>query len=128
MRTQKLKVTLLANAGFSTISGLTMILANSTLSQWMGITPTWILPSIGLGLMLFAIHLYRTASKATIAKGQIRLIIWQDWLWVLASLIVIVTQAFDLKSSAYLLIGGIAIIVADFALLQQWYLGKQTSA
>ena len=53
-------------------------------------------------------------------------IVVQDWVWVVASLIVIALQAWQLSSVAYMLIGAVAVIVGLFASLQLKFLGTKT--
>ncbi len=124
MQNKKLKITLIANALFSALSGLTMSYFHMSLAMWMGIAQPKILIFIGLGLLLFSISLYRTAQSNFTSTKQVKVIIWQDWLWVIGSAIIILTQSFGLNTVGYVAIGIVAIIVADFAILQAWFLKK----
>lgn len=122
MQDKKLKLVLLANAAFSTISGLTLISFHQALAQWMGIPGPKVLLFIGIGLLFFALSLIRTARQQPISPKEVRLIIWQDWLWVTGSAVIILTQAFGLTTGGYIAIGLVALLVADFAILQSRFL------
>ena len=46
----------------------------------------------------------------------------QDWLWVVGSVLIIAFQAFGINRIGFIIIGVVALIVADFAIFQQRYL------
>ena len=122
MATKKLKLVLKANALFSTLSGIALIGFNQQLANIMHLNNGKVLLFIGIGLLLFAGSVFWHASRPEPSPQQVRLIIWQDWGWVLASLLIIITGAFGISTMGYVIIGGVALIVADFAILQRKYL------
>ena len=122
MKNNNLKITLQANAVFSSLSGLAMIFFHKALSSWMGIQNAQIMIFIGIGLLLFAGTIIWISLQKTIDQKHVKTIILQDWLWVIGSILIIVTQAFGLNIVAYVCIGVVALIVADFAILQRRYL------
>ena len=122
----KLKTALLANAIFSSLSGIAILLFSNWLSQLMGIGNEFILPVIGSGLVLFAATIVYHATRASINLNQVKLIIAQDLAWVVGSLIVIVFSLFNLTTIGYLLVGVVAVAVADFAWLQWIGLKRQS--
>jgi len=113
-----LRKVLRSNAAFSGFSGLSLSLFPYSIAHWMGATFPDILRYIGIGLVLFSLALWIVSSQKTISKKATRFIILQDWLWVLVSLLILVFQWFGLETSAYSLIGGVAIVVGGFAVLQ----------
>ncbi|MBR9923239.1 MAG: hypothetical protein GYB31_20605 [Bacteroidetes bacterium] len=119
-----LKTILRINSWFSGLSGLAMLLFNGQLINLMQIQASWILPVIGSGLILFAAYLWLVSSRQKIKKWEVKSIIAQDFLWVLASLGILLFQAYGLSYAGYLIIGIIALIVADFAILQMIGLRK----
>ena len=121
MKNKNLKKALLANATFSTISGLTMLLFYKQLAAWMNITYAPIFLVIGIILLLFALFLFSTAKGNPISTKKVKFIILQDWLWVFGSILLIGTQAFGISQAGYIAIGVVALIVADLALLQHWF-------
>lgn len=92
----------------------------------MGLKDLPILTIMGIGLLLFATVLLRITHSQKLPIQLIRVVIYLDWAWVLASLFTILWQPGNLMIGAYLLIGGIAIIVAGFALWQMYGLQNIT--
>ncbi|MGB0369406.1 MAG: hypothetical protein ACPGD8_08365 [Flavobacteriales bacterium] len=121
-----LKTALLANATFSSLSGIGMLLFSNWLSEIMGITNKWVLPVIGSGLILFAITIVYNATRPSISANQVKLIIAQDLAWVIGSLVVIIFGLFNLTTIGYLLVGVVTVAVADFAWLQWIGLKRQS--
>ncbi len=119
---QKLKNVLVSNALFSMTSGLIALFFSRPISVLMNIEKELILQIIGGGLVLFGGFVLSQAFTKKANLLLIKSIVIQDWIWVIASVIVIVFQLFTLSFNAYLLIGIIAIIVANFAYFQNKYL------
>ncbi len=76
----------------------------------------------GVILLPFAFFVYKTASAERISPKKVKFIISQDWLWVVGSVLIIALQAFGINKTGFIIIGVVAIIVADFAFFQQRYL------
>ncbi len=119
---QKLKNTLLINALFSMISGGIAYLFSTKISFWMNIENDFILQILGIGLILFGGFVLSQAFAKKANYLLIKSIIIQDWIWVFGSIGIIVFQLFNLSTNGYLLIGIIAIVVANFAIFQKRYL------
>ena len=77
---------------------------------------------IGIILLGFAALVYKTASAKIISEKMVKFIIVQDWLWVVGSVLIIALQAFGINRIGFIIIGILALIVADFAIFQQRYL------
>lgn len=120
---RKLKYALLANAMFSTISGLILIFFNDQLARIMAVKIPAILLFIGIGLLFFAGSIIWLAKHTAINQKRVKMIIIQDWLWVIGSLLILIFQIFGLSRVGYAMILGVAIVVGIFAFLQQRYLG-----
>lgn len=114
----KLKTALLANATFSSISGVAMLLFSNWIAELMGIPNKWVLPIIGGGLLFFASTILYQATRVTINSNQVKLIIAQDLAWVIGSTIIIVFGLFDLTLVGCILIGIVSGVVMLFAYLQ----------
>ena len=114
----ELKTVLLGNAVFSTVSGIAMLTFNGLLMEIMGIVLSWILPTIGAGLILFGLIIVYHATRPATSSFQVKLIIFQDVAWVLGSTIIIGFQLFELTTTGYVLMTVVGIAVADFALLR----------
>jgi len=119
---KKLRIALKVNALFSTISGLWIIFQHQQIAERMHISNATILLIIGIILLPFAFFVYKTASDQQISPKKVKFIIVQDWLWVVGSVLIIAFQAFDINRIGFIIIGVVALIVADFAIFQQRYL------
>jgi len=119
---KKLRTALKANALFSTISGLWIIFQHQQIAERMHLSNATILLIIGIILLPFAFFVYKTASAERISPKKVKFIIVQDWLWVVGSVLIIALQAFGINRAGFIIIGVVALIVADFAIFQQRYL------
>ena len=118
----KLRNVLRGNGLFSGLSGLALALFSQEIGQWMGVVWVDVLLYIGLGLIIFSISLFLTASAKTISKRKVQSIIIQDGVWVVGSAIILIFQLFDLSNIGYWLVADVAIIVGAFATLQWRYM------
>ena len=122
MDNKKLSLVLKANAIFSIVNGFAMLFFSKPIANFMGIDYPQILLGVGVGLILFGALVYKTASDTNISEKMVKFIIIQDWIWVAGSALLILTQAFGINRVGFILIGVVALIVADFAFFQQRYL------
>lgn len=113
-----LSVTLKANALFSLISGVLLIVLNQYWQQVFGIEFPFY--AIGIGILLFAWYVFKVARQDPIPFKEAKSIIVMDALWVLMSIVVLLTNE-SISATGNWLIGIIAALVADFAIFQ--YLG-----
>ena len=116
-----LRKALQGNAVFSMTSGSTAVLTATTLAEFIGLEATGILRFIGLNLILFATALYWLSRQSTINRRMALTAVILDALWVLGSLLLLVTGILPITSGGQWLIGIIALLVGSFAVLQ--YLG-----
>jgi len=125
MKNQKrLKQALLANAIFSSCSAIVMIFFSKSIAELMSISQSYIFLVVGIGLLLFAMLVYSNAKRNEINRKQVQSIIVQDWIWVIASIVILGFQLFNISYTGYIIIGLVALIVADFALMQGYYLKR----
>lgn len=110
------------NALFSSISGVLMIVLNRQLSSLFGTSNNTIFWSIGLVLLYFAITIGFEIKKQR--RTAIIWIIIQDYVWVLGSIIILITKPFQITSTGNLIIGIIALIVLFMGIHQTIELKK----
>ncbi|MFK7971676.1 MAG: hypothetical protein AB8F95_15020 [Bacteroidia bacterium] len=107
-----------ANAIFSGLCGIYILIATRSLSAWMGLSGyedfVW---SIGPSLLAFAVFLIVVSLKQNIARYVVVGVVVMDSLWVIGSALIICFQLFNLSSQGYWLVGIIAIIVSSFGIL-----------
>lgn len=125
-QTSFLKNALLANAVFSSVSGLSFIMFTQAFSRFLSWS-SWILPSVGLGLLGFALMIYLITRAEQINYAQVRSIIAADVAWVVLSIALISMPVVSLPLGGKWAIGILADVVAVFALLQYLGLRKHKS-
>lgn len=116
-----LQKALSANAVFSTLSGLSLLILSPQIASFLGLARATELPGIGLALLLFAVFVGWVAARPR--RKLVQLIILQDLLWVIVSAVVILLGMFNLYTNGYLLIAIVAVLVGMFAYLQYRHLG-----
>ena len=121
---KKLQNVLKANAVFSMLSGSAILFFGNSIAEMMNISNAIILMVIGVGLILFGSFVWYQASRSNINIKKVKMIIIQDWIWVLGSILIIGLQLFQISFNGYILMGIVALIVADFAFFQNYYLKR----
>ena len=109
---------LYANAIFSGLSGLIFTLASKSLAEFLGVDAPLIILLLGLNLILFAGLLYYYGSRPSISRKFVLFAIVADSIWVLASLLLLLTNWVPFSVQGKWMIGIIAVIVDLFATLQ----------
>ena len=84
---KNLRNTVKGNAVFSLLSGIALIIFHSTLGEIMNISDSKILLFVGDGLIVFAISVLYFGLRKEIKPKEIKLIIYQDWGWVIGSIL-----------------------------------------
>lgn len=122
-----LRTALRANGTFSLISGSAFLLASAQIADFLGIKDSDILGFLngtsfmlvlGAGLLFFAGGLLWTASRPKLNKMMAREIVFMDIMWVIASAVLLLTEALPLTTEGSWAILIVADIVATFAVLQ----------
>ena len=121
-----LRKVLLANALFSTISGLTLILAPEASAGLLfaeafvlfGIASEPLLFALGLGLLIFAGFVAFTARQKRLRLGQAKMIVLADLLWVVDSAVLLTVFADRLAPYGFELVLIVAAIVLALAVEQ----------
>ncbi len=106
-----LKLWLQRNAIFSALSGLSLVIANSQLQLFFGIEIGYLLPVIGVNLLLFASFVWMVSYRYIHQLKLVQIIIILDLIWVLASVFIILLEPFEISSASYWVITIVAIIV-----------------
>lgn len=113
---QLLKNALTANAIFSGISGISLIVFSKSFAKLFMVASNTVFWIVGIVLIYFAItiivEIFKTRSLA------ILFIIVQDILWVVGSMILVLTNPFSISITGNTIIAIIALIVMLFAILQ----------
>lgn len=121
---KRLRNVLLANALFSFISGVLISWQRAFVTDFLGVKNESVLLWLGLGLIIFSATVFHASRRKRLYRAQVNSIIIQDWGWVVGSALVIALQAWNLTHGGYWLIAGVALVVADFAIFQRYFLRK----
>ncbi len=123
MSDRLLRSALVANAGFSALSGAVLVVASVPLAEVLEV-PAWLLIVIGAGLIPFALGVLRTAR--TPEPSDVRAIIAADVGWVVVAIGVVILAGSAMATTAVVALCVVTVIVADFALLQ--YVGLRRAS
>jgi len=105
-----------ANAAFSGLSGVTLVVASGPASAVLGTSAPWLLVGIGVGLIGYAAWLLAVAGRDPVPRGEVRLAIAADLAWVVGSVSLVAWGPLAPRGEA--LVGVVAAVVLGFALLQ----------
>lgn len=112
----KLQKALLTNAIFSGISGLLLIFLHPSIAELFETTNTAVFWGIGIALIYFASTIiYEYYKQRTLF---VKIIIAQDLLWVVGSIVLLIWKPFEISFMGNVLIGVVALIVLFMATIQ----------
>jgi hypothetical protein len=115
-RQQLLRAALLANASFSTISGLALVFAGREIVRLLGLSEAVSLVPLGISLLVFAAVLVLFATKKSIKLLDAWIAVVMDAAWVVGSYPLLLVAPFS--TSGKWIVGIVAEVVMVFALLQ----------
>ena len=107
-----------ANALFSGLCGLAMLLLANGINNYMQARVIIDLPGTGIFLMLFALWLIYIVIKNRVGRTTAWAIVLGDLLWVLFTFLLITCYTGDFALRGLLLIGFTGLVVGVFATLQ----------
>ena len=113
-----LKNALFGNSAFSFISGLAAVLFSKAIANFLGLSASWIILALGIGLILYGIEIYVAAKAEPVHKGIATFAIYADLAWVLGSAMLIFANLVDFTTAGKWAIAIVADIVLVFAILQ----------
>lgn len=117
-RAAYLRAALLANAVFSTICAMLMILCPGWVGTLLGVEAPLVIRGIGFGLALFAADLIHQATRSRIATWRALYAGVADFLWVLGTLVGIAFFPGVLSASGLVTVLTVAGIVFTFGVWQ----------
>jgi hypothetical protein len=115
--------TLAVNSGSSAATGLALAAGSGPLSSWFDI-PTPVSVVVGVGLLIFAVDVARTARDPKPSK--VRRVIASDVAWVVGAAIVIFGYPQSMSNEGLWALGVVTVAVAVFATLQTMGLRRAT--
>lgn len=115
LKSKLLTRALLANAGFSAVTGVILAGGAIPMSGWLGI-PIWLTGAVGVGLLPFSLAVLAVARRPQ--RSTVRLVIAADLAWVAAAAIVILGFPQSMSTPGLWALGLVTVAVADFAVFQ----------
>lgn len=109
---------LYGNAIFSGVSGLLLILASRPIAAFLGLDMPLPILILGIGLVGYAALIYINASRAEISRSFVLFAVVCDSIWVLLSIILLLTDWVPFSVAGKWAVGIVAAIVDVFATLQ----------
>jgi hypothetical protein len=116
-----LRNALRGNSIFSALTGLILVVDAQPLANFMGIEATLPFIVIGIGLLLHAANIFLNTRNRPVSKSFGWFAVIGDVVWVVATAVILITDAFALTGNGKWLLLIIADIVLVFAIAQ--YLG-----
>ena len=113
-----LKNALFGNSAFSFISGLAAVLFSKAIANFLGLSASWIIFALGIGLILYGIEIFIAAKAEPVHKGIATFAVYADLAWVLGSAMLIFANLVDFTTAGKWAIAIVADIVLVFAILQ----------
>lgn len=118
-----LQKALIINALFSSLSGLTLIIFHTTIAKLFEVPNSSVFWIIGSLLLFFSLTIILEIYKQR--KWAVIWIIIQDYLWVVASVILLLFPLFKISTIGNLLIAMVALVVFLMAINQTKALKKR---
>jgi hypothetical protein len=109
--THFLRQSLRGNALFSTLSGLTFMVASGAIAEFLGDLPSMLVATVGGQLLLFAGVLVWLASRLEISRQMVIGVIVADILWVIGTIVIVYAELFTRDGAV------LAIVLAGVVLL-----------
>ncbi len=113
----KLKKAIQANAIFSAVSGLLIVLAEPLVLGWLGLEDVGIWP-VGAMLIGFSGYLFWMSRNSRVPGALVQGVIFGDWAWVAGTALLVFLKASLFSGFGLFLLLDVAAIVAVFAILQ----------
>ena len=109
---------LYGNAVFSGISGLLFIFASQPIARFLGVDMPLAILLLGIGLVGYAALIYVNASRPEISRSFVLFAVVADSIWVLLSILLLLTNWVPFTVPGKWAVGIVAAIVDVFAMLQ----------
>lgn len=116
--TSRLRIALKANATFSGLCGLALVVAPDAWATLIGVPWPWALAMLGVGLGGFAALVAWAAADGSGRRRLVTAIVAADVLWVAASPLAMLAGAGTLTAAGQAVIAAVALVVAALAAAQ----------
>ena len=121
-----LRNALYGNSIFSFVSGVIFLMFSKAIAGFLGLSASWIILALGLGLIVYGIEIYLAAKSEPVNRNIAKFAVYADLAWVLGSAVLIFANLVPFTDAGKWAIAIIADIVLVFAVLQ--YVGLRRIA
>ena len=126
-KSRLLRQAIRGNGIFSAISGFSLVLAAKPLAAFMGLDWPLALTITGLILLPYAVLLLWATSQPNIDRNLAKTAVFMDALWVMGSVILLLTNWLELSVAGNWTVALLAEVVLTFAILQAVGLRRATT-
>ena len=119
----KLSRILIANAIFSSLCAIDLIIFHQWIGELIGLQASGYLQLLGAGLVIFAAFVY-WVSRAVEKTHWVKSVIYMDRSWVVGSALVLMIYSDYLSNWGVAIVILVALIVGIFAEMQNYYCKK----
>ena len=109
---------LYGNAIFSGVSGFLFLFASNPIAKFVGLGAFLPILLIGIGLIAYAALIYTNRSRPEISRSFVLIAVIGDSIWVLLSIVFLLTGWVPFSADGKWAVGIIAVMVDIFATLQ----------
>ncbi len=113
----KLRKALQANAVFSVVSGLLIVVAEPLVLGWLGLEDVGIWP-VGAMLIGFSGYLFWMSRNSRVPGALVQGVIFGDWAWVGGTALLVYLKASLFSGFGLFLLLDVAVIVSILAIMQ----------
>lgn len=113
-----LRNALYGNSIFCSTSGLSFVIFSKPISNFLGLSTSWVILVLGIILVLYGLEVFVFARKEKISEGFAKFVIAADIAWVIGSAILIFSSLIPFTIAGKWAIAMIADIVLVFAIVQ----------
>jgi hypothetical protein len=112
---------LVADAVVSAAVGASMIAGSGLVSDFTGLTPSWLPAAVGASFLPWALHAFWLGRRRQMNLSRAKFVAVGNCIWVLASYAMLIFGVLDLTAAGAWTVGIVAELVGLFAVAQ--YLG-----
>ncbi len=113
-----------ADAAFCAVCGVSLLAGAGPIAAFLGWNNSLGVMALGGGLLVYAAELLWMTRKQPAGRGLVRMVMLLNWVWVLASVVILATGVPAVTPGGWWAIAGQADLVALLALAQGYALRK----
>ena len=113
---------LFVNGATTTLAGVALLAMPTWLSSLFDVNDKVYFTAVGIFFVFFGLFVLYHAFQKNIEKSKLRFITAADWVWVVVSIVLIISLHGTISTAGIFIIGAIALWVALMAFLEGKYM------